>query len=61
MFRDVDGMATVPSGEHCLPGIWAVGEGGKASDLANRLEGRDYYQGCPGSQCKIKLRPVLGQ
>lgn len=39
MFRDVDGMATVPSGEHCLPGIWAVGEGGKASDLANRLKG----------------------
>lgn len=36
MFRDVDGMATVL---HCLPGIWAVGEGGKASDLANRLEG----------------------
>lgn len=62
MLRDVDGMATVPSGEHCLPGIWAVREGGKALKLASRLEGLlSYYQQCPGSQCEIKLRPMLGQ
>lgn len=55
MLRDVDGMTAIPSGEHCLPGIWAVREGGKASELANQLEGLlPYYQRCPGKQCEIK-------
>lgn len=62
MLRDVDGMTAIPSGEHCLPGIWAVREGGKASELANQLEGLlPYYQRCPGKQCEIKLKPMLGQ